>query len=131
MLPFRSAVPAQERVKKSANWLKRSKSGPQRRPRGGGDPYKSLFQLDKWIPAFAGMTLRSLAEVCNFDFFTRSKAGMLYIWSPKFNGCSARPQIRAGHSRLMAGIRRPVRQAAASRMVEFCRLQERLGSTQG
>jgi len=25
---------------------------PQRRPRAGGYPYKSLFQLDKWIPAF-------------------------------------------------------------------------------
>jgi len=35
-----------------------------------------LFQRLKWIPAFAGMTLRSLAEVCNFDFFTRSFAGM-------------------------------------------------------
>ncbi len=66
-------IPAKERVKKSANQLK---SGPQRRPRAGGDPYKSLFQLDKWIPAFAGMTLRSLAEVCNFDFFTRSFARM-------------------------------------------------------
>ena len=22
-----------------------------------GDPYKSLFQRDKWIPAFAGMTV--------------------------------------------------------------------------
>ncbi len=31
---------------------------PQRHLRAGGDPYKSLFQLDKWIPAFAGMTLR-------------------------------------------------------------------------
>src|SRR5271157_6071634 len=30
----------------------------QRRPREGGDPYNNLFQLDKWIPAFAGMTLR-------------------------------------------------------------------------
>ena len=51
------------------------KSGLRRRPRAGGAPYKSLFQLDKWIPAFAGMMLRSLAEVCNFDFFTRSFAG--------------------------------------------------------
>ena len=66
-------IPAFERVKKSANRLK---SGPQRRPREGGDPSKSLFQLDKWIPAFAGMTLRSLPEARNFDFFTRSCAGM-------------------------------------------------------
>ena len=69
-----SVIPAKERVKESATRLK---SGPQRRPREGGDPYKSLFQLDKWIPAFAGMTLRSLTKGCNFDFFTRSQAGTL------------------------------------------------------
>ena len=46
-----------------------------RRTREGRYPYKSLFQLDKWIPAFAGMTLRSLPEARNSDFFTRSKAG--------------------------------------------------------
>ena len=40
-------IPAFECVKESATRLK---SGPQRRPRAGGDPYKSLFQLDKWIP---------------------------------------------------------------------------------
>ncbi|MGO9485307.1 MAG: hypothetical protein ACLPX9_12085, partial [Rhodomicrobium sp.] len=56
----RSVIPAKERVKKSPDWLKRLKSAPQRRPRVGGDPYKSLFQIDKWIPACAGMTLRSL-----------------------------------------------------------------------
>ena len=67
-----SWVPACERVKKSENRLK---SGPQRRPREGGDPYKRLFQLDKLIPAFAGMTTRSIAEARNFDFFTRSCAG--------------------------------------------------------
>ncbi len=50
----RRLFPAKERVKKSANRLK---SKPQRRPREGGDPYKSLLRLDKWIPAFAGMTL--------------------------------------------------------------------------
>jgi hypothetical protein len=66
-------IPAFERAKKSPSRLK---SGPQRRPREGGDPYKTLFLRDKWIPAFAGMTLRSLPEVCNFDFFTRSFAGM-------------------------------------------------------
>ncbi len=27
-------------------------AGPQRRPRAGGDPYKSLFQRQKWIPGF-------------------------------------------------------------------------------
>jgi mono/diheme cytochrome c family protein len=66
-------IPAFERAKKSPSRLK---SGPQRRPREGGDPYKTLFLRDKWIPAFAGMTLRSLPEVCNFDFFTRSQAGI-------------------------------------------------------
>jgi hypothetical protein len=50
--------------------------GPQRRPGEGGALYKSLSQLDEWIPAFAGMTLRCLAEACNFDFFTRSFEGM-------------------------------------------------------
>jgi len=69
----RIVIPAKERVKESAAQLK---SGPQRRPRAGVEPYKSLFQLDKWIPAFAGMTLRDLTEGCNFDFFTRSKAGI-------------------------------------------------------
>ena len=41
-----------------------------------GTHAKSLFQLDKWIPAFAGMTLRSFTEACNSDFFTHSFAGM-------------------------------------------------------
>ena len=41
--PCRSVIPAHVYVKKSANRLT---SGPQRRPREGGDPYKSLFQLD-------------------------------------------------------------------------------------
>ena len=45
-------------------------------PAKAGTHAKVLFQRLKWIPAFAGMTLRSLAEVCNFDFFTRSFAGM-------------------------------------------------------
>ena len=27
---------------------------PQRHLRAGGDPYKRLFQLDKWIPALRG-----------------------------------------------------------------------------
>ena len=44
-------------------------------PAKAGIP-KVLFQRLKWIPAFAGMTLRGLAEGCNFDFFTRSFAGM-------------------------------------------------------
>jgi len=88
-----SVIPAQEHVKKSATRLK---SGQQRRPRAGGDPYKSLFQLDEWIPAFAGMTLRGLTEGCNFDFFTRSQAGihvskkhcpfMGLPWVPAFAG---------------------------------------------
>jgi PQQ-dependent catabolism-associated beta-propeller protein len=46
-------IPAFERVKKLANRLK---WGPQRRPREGGDPCQSLLLLDRWIPAFAGMT---------------------------------------------------------------------------
>ena len=62
------------------------KSGPQRRPREGGIHAKVLFQRLKWIPAFAGMTLRSLAEVCNFDFFTRSFAGMTLRKS--YQGCN-------------------------------------------
>jgi hypothetical protein len=33
-----------------------------RRPRGGGNLYKGLFQRQKWIPAFAGTTLRSGGE---------------------------------------------------------------------
>jgi len=61
-------IPAFERVKKSPNRLK---FRPQRRTREGGYPYKSLFQLDKWIPAFAGMTLRSLPEARNSDSFIR------------------------------------------------------------
>ncbi len=69
-------LPAYERVKKSRKWLKRLKSGPQRRPRGGGDPNKSLFQLDKWIPAFAGMTLVAYPRTRHFDFFTHSHAGL-------------------------------------------------------
>jgi hypothetical protein len=35
-----------------------------------------LLQRDKLIPALAGMTPRSLSEARNFDFFTRSRAGM-------------------------------------------------------
>jgi hypothetical protein len=66
-------MPAHEHVKKSPSRLK---SGPQRRPREGGDPYKSLFQLDKWIPAFAGMTLAAYLRTGHFDFFTCSFAGM-------------------------------------------------------
>ena len=34
----------------------------RRRTREGGYPYKNLFQLDRWIPAFAGMTPRSFPE---------------------------------------------------------------------
>ena len=49
---------------------------PQRHLRAGGDPYKRLLQLDKWIPAFAGMMLRSFPEARNSDSFTRSFAGM-------------------------------------------------------
>ena len=92
---IQTVIPAKERVKKSPNWLKRLKSGPQRRPRAGGDPYKSLFQLDKWIPAFAGMTLRGLPEGCKFDFFTHSQAGIhagkkyrLCMWLPWVPGCA-------------------------------------------
>ena len=48
-------------------------SGPQRRPREGGGPSKSLFQHREWIPAFAGMTLR--VAMHNPDFLTRSFAG--------------------------------------------------------
>jgi hypothetical protein len=66
-------IPTFERVKKS---VRRLKSGPQRHPRESGDPSKRLFHMEKWIPAFAGMTLRSLPEARNFDFFTRSFAGM-------------------------------------------------------
>jgi hypothetical protein len=62
-----------ERVKKSANRLNPGRSVV---PAKAGTHAKVLFQRLKWIPAFAGMTLRGLAEVCNFDFFTRSKAGM-------------------------------------------------------
>jgi hypothetical protein len=47
-----------------------------------------LFQHRKWIPAFAGMTmrnagmtLRSLPEMPNPDFFTRSFEGMTF-WNP-------------------------------------------------
>ena len=54
-------ISAFERVKKSATRLK---SGPQRRP-----------ARDSSIPA-SRETLRNLAEGCNFDFFTRSFAGM-------------------------------------------------------
>jgi hypothetical protein len=32
---------------------------PQRRLREGGDPSQVLFQRQKWIPAFAGMTPRN------------------------------------------------------------------------
>jgi len=32
---IQTVIPAKERVKKSPNWLKRLKSGPQRRPREG------------------------------------------------------------------------------------------------
>ncbi len=74
---IQTVIPAKERVKKSPNWLKRLKSGPQRRPRAGGDPYKSLFLLDKWIPAFAGMTLRGLPKGCKFDLsHTRRRESM-------------------------------------------------------
>ena len=34
-----------------------------------------LFKRQKWIPAFAGMTVVHLAKVPHFDFFTRSFAG--------------------------------------------------------
>jgi hypothetical protein len=87
-------IPAFERVKKSPNWFERLKSSPQRRPRAGGDPYKRLFQLDKWIPAFAGMTLRSLPEARNSDSFTRSFAGMTpYPLSPLENRDKVRGSI--------------------------------------
>ena len=33
------------------------------------DPSNSLFHKEKWIPTFAGMTLRSLTEACWFIFF--------------------------------------------------------------
>jgi hypothetical protein len=68
-----SVIPAQERVKKPPNRLK---CRLQRRTREGGAPYNSLFQLDKWIPAFAGMTLRSLLGARNSNFFARSQAGI-------------------------------------------------------
>jgi len=66
-------MPAFERVKKSANRLNPGRSVK------AGTYAKVLFQRLKWIPAFAGMTLRSLAEGCNFDFFTRSFAGMTLV----------------------------------------------------
>ena len=71
----RGVIPANERVKKSLNWPKRPKSGPAASSRAGGDPYKNLFQVDKWIPAFAGTTavyqsaLRTIRRQC----FTQRK----------------------------------------------------------
>ncbi len=91
-------------VKKSANRLK---SGPQRRPRAGGDPYKSLFQLDKWIPAFAGMTLRSHPEARKLDFFTRSYAGVTVCGLTSIENAQAVPAQRvcaSGRPRNAAGL---------------------------
>ena len=89
-----TVVPAKERVKKSANRLKCSKSGPQRRPRGRGDPSKSLFQLDRWIPAFAGMTVVHTAKVPHFDFCTRSSAGMTARGQPLNKGALTRDEFK-------------------------------------
>ena len=91
-------IPAKERVKKSANRLNPGRSVV---PAKAGTHAKVLFQRLKWIPAFAGMTLRSLAEVCNFDFFTRSKAGIHvqtkhYLaerWVPAFAGTTQERSI--------------------------------------
>jgi len=68
-------------VKKLANRLNPGRSVV---PAKAGTHAKVLFQPLKWIPAFAGMTLRSLTKGCNFDFFTRSKAG-IHFWR-KDNG---------------------------------------------
>jgi hypothetical protein len=65
------------------NPRKRSKTAPQRRPREGGDPSKMLFQPDKWIPAFAGMTLVAYPQARHFDFFTRRFAGMTLAEQPR------------------------------------------------
>jgi hypothetical protein len=72
-----SWFPAFEHVKKSPNRLK---CQPQRRTSAGGASYKSLFQLDKWIPAFAGMTLRpAVAEAAAraYPLLMESKADRL------------------------------------------------------
>jgi hypothetical protein len=98
-----SVIPAQEGVKRSPNRLKRLKPGKQRRPRGGGDPYKMLFQRQKWIPAFAGMTLVAHLRAWRFNFFTRSQAGIhagqkhrrcIYLtWVPAVAGTTPRPVL--------------------------------------
>jgi hypothetical protein len=70
MLPQRrSRAGAREKIAEPVE------SEPQRRPREGGDSTNVLFHRLKWIPAFAGMTLRSIPEARDFDFFTRSQAG--------------------------------------------------------
>ena len=60
---FRGVIPAKERVKKLPDFPKGRNSGPQRRTREGGYPYKCLFQREKWISACAGMTVARLPEL--------------------------------------------------------------------
>jgi hypothetical protein len=45
-----TVVPAKERVKKIGET---AEIRPQRHPRESGDQSKSLFHIEKWIPAFA------------------------------------------------------------------------------
>jgi len=84
-----SVIPAKERVKESATRLK---SGPQRRPREGGDPYKSLFQLGKWIPAFervkkSANRLNPGRSVVPAKAGTHAKVLFLQLkWIPAFAG---------------------------------------------
>jgi len=59
---------------------------PQRRPRVCVAPYKSLFQPQKWIPAFAGMTLWIAGKWKRFAV-AEKKAG---ITGPFFCSCFVR-----------------------------------------
>ena len=92
-------IPANESVKKSATRLK---SGRSVVPAQAGTHIRACSSLTNGIPAFAGMTLRSLTKGCNFDFFTRSNAGIharktlpLYVVTigPRLRGDGAAVQL--------------------------------------
>lgn len=102
-----TVIPARERMKKLANWLKCWKSAPQRRSREGGNPSKMLFQPQKWIPAFAGMALVAhrtghsacagtrgrLAACCLAPILLApAPANAWSLWNAMFEQISIKPQ---------------------------------------
>ena len=80
---------------------------PQRHSREGGNPFQPLEQALRWVPAFAGTTLRpGFKRFSQFvDFFTRSFAGMMLVGrAATFHPAAERAKLPAHSTMPQTGI---------------------------